>query len=137
MKPFETVVQDLLADGLSVRFRARGDSMYPTIRDGEMVDIVPCDASSLRRGDIVLAAMMRGMTLHRIVRITADGIITRGDNATDDDGTIASAKLLGKAANRTTRKNEWRSAAKSVKIIRFAASLVRWMRSRFPLQLQR
>ena len=128
MSQFETVVQDLLADGLSARFRSTGDSMHPAIRDGEMIDIVPCDASSLRRGDIVLAAMTRGMTLHRIVRITSEGIITRGDNATDDDGIIASANILGKAISGPANY-KWRSAAKSVKIMRFAASLLRRLRS--------
>jgi hypothetical protein len=132
---FETVVRDLLGGGLSARFRATGDSMYPAIRDGEMVEIAPCNVS-LRRGDVVLVAMRRGMTLHRIVRITSDGIITRGDNATEDDGMIASANILGRAVNRPAGNYEWRSAAKSVKIIRFAASLFRRLRSG-PLRFQR
>jgi signal peptidase I len=127
--PFERILRDLLTEGHGARFRAAGDSMYPAIRDGELVDIVPCDASSLRRGDIVLAAMRRGLTLHRIVRISPDGIITRGDNATCDDGIITSANLLGREMNRSSGNNKWRSTAKSVKIIRFAAELLRRLRS--------
>ncbi|MEA2162303.1 MAG: hypothetical protein QOK37_430 [Thermoanaerobaculia bacterium] len=103
--------------------------MHPAIRDGELVDIVPCDVSTLRRGDIVLAAMTRGLTLHRIVRISPDSIITRGDNASGDDGSITSASILGRAMNQTTRNHQWRFAARSVKIIRFAASVVRRLRS--------
>jgi signal peptidase I len=129
MTPFEIVVRDLLAAGNGARFRAAGDSMYPAIRDGELVGIVPCDVSRVRRGDIVLAATTRGLTLHRIVRISSGGIITRGDNATCDDGIITSANLLGRATNRPTRNYRWRSAAKSVKIIRFAAELLRRLRS--------
>ena len=36
-KLFEEVIRELLGQGLSVRFQARGASMSPAIRDGEIV----------------------------------------------------------------------------------------------------
>ena len=43
---FYTVVHDLFASGVAVRFRASGDSMHPSIRCGDYVHVAPCAADS-------------------------------------------------------------------------------------------
>ena len=52
MSEFEPTLREVLAAGHAARFRASGDSMYPAIRSGDYLYIVPCDASKLRAGDI-------------------------------------------------------------------------------------
>ena len=71
----------MLEQGLSVRFQARGASMSPAIRDGEMVRVTPVIVSKLRKGDIVLAKSNDGFRLHRIVLAdhARDVFVTRGD----------------------------------------------------------
>ena len=66
-KLFEEVIRELLQQGLSVRFQARGASMSPAIRDGEIVEVTPVIVSKLRKDDIVLAKSNDGFRLHRIV----------------------------------------------------------------------
>jgi phage repressor protein C with HTH and peptisase S24 domain len=38
---FGAVIEHALTNGTTVRFRAEGVSMYPTIRDGEAIIVVP------------------------------------------------------------------------------------------------
>jgi hypothetical protein len=128
---FESVARELLAAGLGVRFRASGDSMHPTIRNGDAVDLAPCDASALRCGDIVLARAARGLTLHRIVRISDRGIVMRGDNALRSDAPVAPEDILGRAVRSKQITEDWRYLDGSVKIICFAAAFLRRLRSRF------
>ena len=99
MSLFDATLRDVLASGYRARFMAMGDSMHPTIRSGDAVEIAPCDVSDLRRGDIVLASLARGLTLHRVVRISPQGIVMRGDNALREDPPFSPAELLGRVVN--------------------------------------
>lgn len=66
---FVDVVAELLGRGHSVRFRAYGRSMHPTIRDGEEIVVEPLAASAVRVGDVALYRSQRGVVAHRVVRI--------------------------------------------------------------------
>jgi hypothetical protein len=136
MNTFEATLRELLASAQHARFRAAGDSMYPTIRDGDAVEIAPCEAASLRPGNIILATTKRGLTLHRIVRISSAGIVIRGDNALFSDAPVAPEDILGRMVEREPHKNGWRLGRESVKIIRIAATFVRRLRSRFQRRVQ-
>lgn len=93
---FEPALLALLEAGHQARFIASGDSMYPTIRDGEAVIVEPCDPASLRVGDVVLTRAPRGLTAHRIVRLTPEAITTRGDNAVRNDPPVPPSAALGR-----------------------------------------
>lgn len=95
------VIEAVLQSGHSARFTATGDSMYPLIRSGDAVVVEPAEARALRRGDVVLARLPRGLTAHRIVRIERrDGevvsITTRGDNCDSDDAPFSPDRLVGR-----------------------------------------
>jgi signal peptidase I len=89
------VITDLLARGHGVRFRAGGDSMHPIIRSDDYLHVEPAAARPIRRGDVVLTLAPRGLTAHRVIRVSPDTIVTRGDNAPLDDGPLAREHLLG------------------------------------------
>ncbi len=135
MSEFEPTLRELLSAGHTARFLASGDSMYPAIRGGDYLHVVPCRVSELRRGDVVLAATDRGLTAHRIVRISErDGtlqIITRGDNSLRSDRPVGAADVLGRVARVDGSTNVRKSSPKSATIIRFAEVLVRRLRARF------
>jgi signal peptidase I len=135
MSEFEPTLRALLAAGHTARFLASGDSMYPAIRGGDYLHIVPCAVSELRRGDVVLTATDRGLTAHRIVRISeCDGtlqITTRGDNSLRSDRPVGAADILGRVVPAGRVTNVRQSVAESATIIRFAAVLVRRLRARF------
>ena len=79
---FQSTLNAVFDAGFAARFVARGDSMDPTIRDGEALQVERCRPESLRVGEVVLARAQRGLTAHRIVEIRPDTaqIVTRGDN---------------------------------------------------------
>jgi len=132
---FEPTLRELLSAGHEARFLASGDSMYPSICSGDYLHIVPCAMSELRRGDVVLASTERGLTAHRIVRISErDGaveVITRGDNALRSDRPVGAPQILGRVVQINQGTNVLQSAPESATIIRFAAVLVRRLRARF------
>lgn len=135
MSEFEPTLRQLLSAGRTARFCASGDSMYPAIRSGDYVHIVPCGTSELRRGDVVLSATDRGLTAHRVVRISErDGVvqvITRGDNALRSDRPVGAGQILGRVVQIDRGTIVRKSAPESATIIRFAAVLVRRLRARF------
>lgn len=99
MTAFESTVTDLLGRGIAVRFQATGDSMYPSIRNGEHVHVAPVEASSLRIGDVVLARAPRGLTAHRLVKLTAGAVTTRGDNAVARDAAVPYNEIIGRVTH--------------------------------------
>jgi uncharacterized repeat protein (TIGR01451 family) len=104
-RQFESFSMDLLQAGLRVRFQARGASMSPTIRDGEMVYVRPASESHLRRGDIVLVKSGYGFRLHRLVHADPrrDVFTTRGDCGLQDDPAVQRDQILGVAVAKDVR----------------------------------
>jgi uncharacterized repeat protein (TIGR01451 family) len=102
---FEALSRELLKNGLSVRFEARGASMSPCIRDGQIVQVTPVMVSKLRKGDIVLTKGSSGFRLHRLVLADHDNdlFITRGDCGQQDDPPVSSHQILGVAVAKEVR----------------------------------
>jgi len=96
-----TVIEEVLATGNAARFRARGDSMHPSIRSNDLLEVERVDPATIRRGDVVLARLSRGLTAHRVVRITREGwFVTRGDNAPGDDEPFTAGAIVGRVRAR-------------------------------------
>jgi len=97
---FITVAESLLSAGLSVRFRAGGRSMLPTVRDGECVTVAPVAARDVALGDVVLCETWRGPLAHRVVAIetgaSARRFFLRGDASFDRDRAIEAGQLRGR-----------------------------------------
>lgn len=101
MTDVHAVIDGVLRSGNAVSFTATGESMYPAIRAGDLLIIDAVDANEIRRGDVVLAKLDRGLTAHRVVRIvrsagTVASIVTRGDNCAENDPSFAAAQLVGR-----------------------------------------
>ena len=98
-KLFKAVLHDLLGQGLTVRFQARGASMSPAIRDGEVVLVTPVIVNKLRKGDVVLTRSTNAFRLHRIVIAdhASDEFVTRGDCGQENDPPLKGAQVLGLA----------------------------------------
>jgi hypothetical protein len=71
-----------------------GPSMNPTLREPELMEIVPYGNRSLRVGDVVffLPPQTDRPVVHRIVRVTPAGLSTLGDNNTRDDAFLLQRK---------------------------------------------
>jgi uncharacterized repeat protein (TIGR01451 family) len=94
---FEALSRELLKNGLSVRFEARGASMSPCIRDRQFVYVTPVIVSKLRKGDIVLTKGHSGFRVHRLVLTdhSKNLFITRGDCGQQNDPPVHGAEILG------------------------------------------
>jgi len=96
---FREIADAVLSKGARFLFRASGISMSPFIRDNEKVIIEP-PAGTLRTGDVILFARENGqLTLHRIVKKTANGYVTRGDANGHHDGIVPHNAVLGRAVH--------------------------------------
>ncbi|HET7434678.1 MAG TPA: S24/S26 family peptidase [Thermoanaerobaculia bacterium] len=95
----------LLADGIGVCFKVKGDSMHPLICADDYLVVEPASAEHLVNGDVVLARADRGLTAHRVVAMEHGCIITRGDNASCADAPVPHAQLLGRVT-RVERNGE-------------------------------
>jgi hypothetical protein len=78
------------------RFTARGYSMHPFIKDGDVLTVAPL-AGPPRRGDVVAAhrAHTQGLVVHRVVAWRSGGYEIRGDNVEEADGVIGPGEVLG------------------------------------------
>ena len=104
------LISSLLAGGHSVKFRAPGGSMYPTICDGDVITVVPIESASVAVGDIILYRHTSGVAAHRVIHLTkrdpADPQfsdpapemyhILRGDAAVVFDEPVDTGQILGK-----------------------------------------
>lgn len=97
---FIHVLEALLGGGHSVRFRAPGWSMHPTIRNGEAITVMPLGRSPVRVGDVVLYRRGRAAIAHRVIRLQSDGrsagFVLRGDGARSCDRPVELAQVLGR-----------------------------------------
>ncbi len=88
----------VLGRGVPIRFRAKGSSMVPFIRDGDIVTISPLGALPRHVGDVVAFAHPRtgNLVVHRILAERAEGWLIRGDDCGAPDGMISRTSLLGR-----------------------------------------
>ena len=116
-KAFPQLISDLLTEGHHVRFSAPGDSMYPTICDGDMITVAPVQTACVAAGDIILYGHKSGVAAHRVMRIIKPSeehlrsapddlknrssretlqLILRGDAAVVCDDPVGADRVLGK-----------------------------------------
>lgn len=73
-------VESEIANGRSVKFRVKGNSMLPLLRSGvDEVVLCPCCKEDLKRMDIVLFRHAGRHVLHRIVRVKDGRYLMQGD----------------------------------------------------------
>lgn len=93
------------ADGPSLRealaarghaFRSiRGDSMVPTLVDGEIVRVVP--VRRLRRGQVLVFEDEKGLVVvHRVRKLTGASVVCQGDNRRTRDAAVRREAVIGK-----------------------------------------
>ncbi len=83
--------------GVPLRTRARGFSMSPFIRDGDVLTIAPVDGCALRIGRVVAFVQPRSgrLAVHRVIARVDAGWLVRGDNCPEPDGVVPRADILG------------------------------------------
>jgi hypothetical protein len=94
------ILQAVLKRGDAVRFKARGLSMHPLIRDGDVLTVTPLPRGSVRVGDVVACQRPAddSVLVHRVVLIRPGGVVTRGDAVRQADGFIPVRDVLGRVS---------------------------------------
>jgi hypothetical protein len=80
-----SILTGILASGSSVKFRAHGESMFPFIRNNDLLVIDPGKERMPGIGDVVVytQSLTGNLIIHRIVRKTGNVWHTQGDNTPD------------------------------------------------------
>lgn len=99
---FLELSKEVLGRGASLRFRARGRSMQPLIRDQDLLEVAHCGNGDVVVGDVVLFSTNEGkLRAHRIVHASRDhdgGLLlkARGDATGRLDAPVRGEQVLGK-----------------------------------------
>jgi hypothetical protein len=129
----EDVAADLAAEllqrGESVSLSVGGTSMWPLVRGGDRVLLVPGRAA--RVGEV--AAVLRGgrLVVHRVVRAEGGRVVLRGDNRDREDPPVEGPEVLGVVTRQETRGRTIDHRAWGMRLVNRAAALLS-RRTRLP-----
>ena len=72
-------------------------SMWPSLKKGDLILIKGVEnRDEVKTGDIVVYTNPRGFTIHRIVEIDGDKVVTKGDANNVKDAAISFDEIVGK-----------------------------------------
>jgi signal peptidase I len=94
---FIELARSTLKAGTSFQFRTSGSSMYPFIKDGDVITVAPLPPKAPSLGDVLvfIHEQARRLFVHRVTKRDGGFYVTRGDSAHFDDGMISRTNLLG------------------------------------------
>lgn len=105
------IAELLLDENRTVSFRMQGNSMFPTMKDGELGHVDKCTPDELKIGDIVVFKTHDKLIAHRMTDISYQKGIkvfeTKGDKNNFHDKPFTSENLIGKITS-IQRKNKLR-----------------------------
>lgn len=90
-------VELLLAKNASARLTVKGFSMFPFIRDNDVITISPFTQGNYSAGRIVafVHPKTRKLVIHRIVGVEKGKYLVKGDNLYQPDGLVPKGDILG------------------------------------------
>jgi len=91
------LLRAVLGKGVPFRFRAKGFSMHPFIKDGDVVTLSPLSARPPRVGNTVafLYPESGKLAIHRVVGKAGNSFLIMGDGNPGPDGMIPAKNILG------------------------------------------
>jgi hypothetical protein len=102
--PHEVLVdlmKTVFTRGGQFKFRAKGASMSPFIRDGDVLTLVPCEGRDPVVGRVIACfnPQTQKLIVHRIVAAKVGSYLIKGDNSlTQTDGWISREQIIGAVA---------------------------------------
>jgi hypothetical protein len=91
------LLRAVLGKGVRVRFRAKGFSMSPFIKNEDVVTLSPLKDASPSVGDVI-AFVTQGtdkLCVHRVVGKKGDLWVAKGDNSSEADESVPIESILG------------------------------------------
>ena len=71
-------------------------SMWPALKEGDLVLIKAVEKEELEIGDVIVYQNVKGFTVHRIVKLNEDTLVTKGDANNVNDSPIEYGQIIGK-----------------------------------------
>lgn len=73
-------------------------SMWPALKEGDLIFIQGTDATKLSAGDIIVYRnrVNNTFTIHRIIKVNEGSFITKGDANFNEDAPVAHSDVVGK-----------------------------------------
>ncbi|HSR30026.1 MAG TPA: hypothetical protein VLY63_05625 [Anaerolineae bacterium] len=126
--------KELMSLGASLQLEVRGWSMYPFLKDKDVVEIAPVRMAEIDIGDIVVFRSEDRLLAHRVVGVVSDEkgfcLRVRGDSFRQEDPPVKETNLIGKI---TAVHRDRRTGQHVIRLDQGSArSLGRWVaQSRF------
>jgi hypothetical protein len=126
----DALAAESLRRGNDLRLRARGGSMLPVLRDGDVLTVRAAAADEVQIGDVVCyEPPWGGLCLHRVVARRGRSLVTRGDALSYVEvvpeeavlGLLVARERRGRRADFLTPAGRWRGRV----IVRLAPWLAR------------
>lgn len=75
--------------------------MYPFIRSGDWIELIPIrdENKKIKKGEIILFIKDDHLYVHRVIKKTGNGFITRGDFSFGSDGNILERDVLARVVS--------------------------------------
>ena len=79
-----------------------GNSMFPTLKTGDILRVAPCEDRDISVGDVLVFNNSYGRTpiVHRVVTVNQEGLRTKGDNKLAiDDFILQPTEIIGRVVS--------------------------------------
>lgn len=100
MRSFSIIKEVMAREGSAIRLCARGDSMGPLIKEGDIVVIRPITFKEIKIGDIAVFGVKGKLCAHRLIMKRGKGdrhlLITKSDRTFTADAPFRHKDLFGK-----------------------------------------
>jgi signal peptidase I len=92
------LLQAVLDKDVPFRFTAPGTSMWPFIKNGDVITVSSYTTPLIRLGEVVAFVNPNNerLVLHRVIYIIHESYLIKGDNTPEADGWIDRKRILGR-----------------------------------------
>jgi hypothetical protein len=92
------LLRAVLDKGKPFRFRAKGSSMSPFLKDGDVITVSPLAGAPPRLGEVVayLLGETGKLAVHRVIGKRRDGYLIWGDNVLEKQERVPGVNVLGR-----------------------------------------
>ena len=90
-----SLIETELSVGDKIQFNVTSNSMQPIVQIGDLIIAEVVKAGIIQAGDIIVIRRMDDFLTHRVISITKDGWLTKGDNNVKMDPIVKTENLIG------------------------------------------